>query len=346
MVVLIVSVGLVVIVSAACSLFEAILYSVPFSHIEALAQSGRASGRILRRLRLEVDRPIAAILSLNTIANTAGAAVAGAVAAQVLGHAWIPHFSAGFTLVILIFSEVLPKTAGVVYARSLAALIARPLNLLVRVMAPLVFLSRLVTRLVSHGREEHSVSEEELLTMVRLGGQSGTLGPDEADAIANLISLKSRTAENVMTPRTVVFARSCRATVEEIKNEAGSWAHGRIPLYDEEDDDVIGIVHRRDVLAAIGEDRFEVRLSDLMHPAHFIEETLPLDQLLSTFLERRQHMFVVLGEFGDFVGVVTLEDVLEEILGREIVDEFDQVEDMRELARRRRQELVEGRLKR
>lgn len=338
-------VSVVVGTSAVCSLFEAILYSVPIGHIETLVQEGRTSGRILQSLRKEVDRPIAAILSLNTIANTAGAAVAGAVALEVFGHSNVVYFSAVFTLLILMFSEVVPKTLGVVYSRPLSGFIARPLQILVTVMSPLIWFTRQLTGLISKGNQENIMSEDELRIMIRLSGQTGTLGKSEVDAITNIISMKSKRVEDVMTPRIVIFSKSGQITVGDIREEAGTWAHGRIPIYDKDDEDIIGIVHRRQVLTAIGEDKFETKLSDLMHPVHFIPFDLPLDRLLRQFLERNQHMFVVLGEFGGVAGVVTLEDVLEDMLGQEIVDEFDEVVDMRELAKQRRDELMKARQK-
>ncbi len=345
MIELIIIVMVVVGTSAMCSLFEAILYSVPISHIESLAQEGRASGRILQRLRKEVDRPIAAILSLNTIANTAGAAVAGAVALNVFGPSNVVYFSAVFTLLILMFSEVFPKTAGVVYNRPLSKFIARPLQLLVTLMSPLVWFTRKLTRLIAKRDQEQQISEDELQVMIRLSGQTGVLGKDEVDAITNIIALKSKKVAEVMTPRIVIFSKSGQLTVGDIRDEAGNWVHGRVPIYDKDAEDIVGIAHRREILNAIGQDEFDKKLIDLIHPVHFVADDLTLDQLLRQFLERKQHMFVVLGEFGGVAGVVTLEDVLEEMLGQEIVDEFDEVENMRELAKQRRDELMQARQK-
>jgi len=334
------AVAFAVVISAMCSLFEAVLYSVPLSYVESLAQSGRPSGLILQRLRRNVDRPIAAILSLNTIANTAGAAIAGAAAARIFGHGALVYFSVVFTLVILVFSEVLPKTAGLLYRRALAPVIARPLDILVRVMAPMVWLSRFSTRLMSRGRLDHAVTEDEFMMLIRMGLQTGTLEADEAQAITNILQMESKTVAGIMTPRTVVFALSAQLTILDVRHQASGWVHSRIPVYEKGSEDIIGIVHRGDVLAAIAEDRWEVKIGELMKPVHFVLEILTLDRLLRMFLERRQHLFVVVDEFGGLAGVVALEDVLEEILGKEIVDESDQVIDMRELAHRRREQTL------
>ena len=190
MVELAVVVGFVVLTSAACSLFEAVLYSVPLSQIDALERAGNRSGPILRVLRARVDRPIAAVLSLNTIANTGGAALAGAIAARVLDSVWIGYFSAAFTLAILLFSEIIPKTAGVIYARRLAGPIARPLRFLVLLFAPVIWLSRGVTRLMAAGHEADRVSDEDLLLMVRRGLRSGDLKPHEASVLSNVLALE------------------------------------------------------------------------------------------------------------------------------------------------------------
>ena len=341
---LVVSIAVVVLVSAVCSLFEAVLYSVPVSHVEALAQAGKPAGRILRQLRLgDIDRPISAILSLNTIANTGGAFVAGAAFIKVFGAEWSPYFTVFLTMTVLFLSEIIPKTVGVVHSRTLAAVIAHPLQILVWALTPMVALSRLTTRLVSRGREQEAVSERDLIAMARLGQKAGVLEPDESRVIQNILSLKNKAVRDVMTPRTVLFTLDANLTAEEAFQETGTWPHSRVPVYEENLEDTVGVVLSRDVFAAIADNRGQTRLVELMRPVNFVSESSSLDRVLRYFLERREHLFVVLDEFGSLAGVLSLEDVLEEILGKEIVDEFDEVTDMRELARRRRQETLEGR---
>ena len=336
---LIVAVSAAVLISAMCSLFEAVLYSVPIGHIETMADEGRAAGRIFQVLRRDVDRPIAAILSLNTMANTAGAAIAGAAAAAYFGQQWIGWFSAFFTLAILVFSEIIPKTAGVVYSRPLAGLIARPLNLLVWLFRPLIWMSSLITRTLAGGHVEDMVSQEELMVLARLGKQTGAIEADEAEVIQNILSLDSRAVRDIMTPRTVMLTLSASMTAEQVREKVGVLDYSRVPVYDKGAEDVVGMVHRRDLLTALAEDRGQVTLDELMRPVDFVAESLSLDRVLRMFMERRLHLLVVVDEFGGLAGLVTLEDVLEEILGREIVDEFDKVADLRELARRRRHQL-------
>lgn len=329
-------VGVVVLTSAACSLFEAVLYSVPPAHVDALERAGQPAGRLLRRLRSQVDRPIAAILSLNTVANTGGAALAGAIASNVLGSAWIGYFSAAFTLAILVVSEIVPKTAGVVYARQLAGPIAAPLQTLVVAFAPVIWLSRRVTSLVAAGKAADRVSDEELLLMVRRGLSSGDLKQHEADVISNVLALEAKTAGEIMTPRTVLFTLPTATGVAEAAANEHLLRHSRVPVYDDDPDDIVGIAHRHDILRAAARDEFEKTLDRLMRRVHFVVETARLDHLLRRFLAQREHLMVVTDEFGSVSGIVTLEDVLEEILGREIVDESDHVADLRAFARQQR----------
>ena len=337
---LVVAVTAAVLTSAMCSLFEAVLYSVPTSHVEALSQKGRSAGRILARLRKDVDRPIAAILSLNTIANTAGAAVAGAAASSVFGHDRLAYFSAAFTLAILLFSEVVPKTAGVIHSRRLASVIARPLQVLVWVFTPLVWLCRGVTQLISRRRPEPGISDEELIVMARLGLREGTMRSDEVAVIENILALEAKRASEIMTPRSVMVALAESLPVDEARKLSGVLSHSRIPVYGQTPDEVIGVVLRRDILAASADGRGDTPVSELARPAHFVTDDAPLDELLRTLLERRQHLVVVIDDHGGVAGVLTLEDVLEEILGEEIVDELDEVTDMREVARQRREKLL------
>ena len=340
---LLVVVGLVLFTSAACSLFEAVLYSVPASHIEMLDRAGRPSGRLLKRMRRHVDQPIAAVLSLNTIANTGGGAVAGALAGSLFGAVGpgVPAFSVAFTLAILLFSEVIPKTLGVVYARRLASFVARPLQVLVFIFRPLVAVTQLATHLVWSGQQEPRMSDDELLTLVRLGLGSGDLRIDEARVIRNVLSLERRTASDVMTPRPVVFTLAGSVTARQAAVLQELERFSRVPVYDSDDpEDIVGVVYKIDILTAVARDQFDVTLSSLMRPVQFVVDTAPLDRLLRTFLEHRRHMAAVIDEFGGFEGIVTLEDLIEELLGQEIVDESDRDTDLRELARRRRHALL------
>jgi len=332
---LILAVSLAVSISAVCSLFEAVLYSVPLRHIEAMVQAGKPGGRILKNLRRHVERPISAILSLNTIANTAGAAFAGAAATAVFGHQWLGYFFALFTLAILLFSEIIPKTAGVVYGRSLVAVVAYPLRGLVWVMTPAIWLSGLVTRLISRGKREEAITAEEIQLMARLSRRTGGILFYQEQTIRRILTLQEKMAKDVMTPRTVVFSLNKHLTLKESIAAAGGWEHSRIPVYDQGIEDVVGVVHTREILIAFSEGNEDKTLAELMRPVHFVAETARLNEVLSEFLELREHLFAVIDEYGGLSGLISLEDILEEILGREIVDESDEVTDKREFARER-----------
>ncbi|MFH1950557.1 MAG: hemolysin family protein [Pseudomonadota bacterium] len=335
MIELILAVSLAISVSAVCSLFEAVLYSVPLRQIEAMVQAGKPGGKILKGLRRNVERPISAILTLNTIANTAGAAFAGAAATAVFGHRWLGYFSALFTLAILIFSEIIPKTAGVVYGRSLVNVVAYPIKGLVWIMAPATWLTRLVTRLISRDKREEAITAEEIQVMARLSRRSGGILYYQEQTIERILTLQEKMVKDVMTPRTVVFSLSKHLTVKEAISVASGWEHSRIPVYAQGIEDVVGVVHTKDILIALAKGKEAKNLTELMRPMHFVAETARLNEVLAEFLELRQHLFAVIDEYGGLSGIISLEDILEEILGREIVDESDKVADKRELARQR-----------
>ncbi|MBW2066276.1 MAG: HlyC/CorC family transporter [Deltaproteobacteria bacterium] len=336
MVELVAAVGFAVIISAGCSLFEAVLYSVPTRHIEIMARDNKRSGKVLKELRANVDRPISAVLSLNTIANTAGAAIAGSAATAVFGQEWLFSFSAAFTLAILIFSEIIPKTAGVVYARALAPLVALPLNWLVRFMTPAIWLCGLVTRMIARGKIQETVSPDELKTMAQLSLRVGGIKPYQLNVIDNILSLENVTAKDVMTPRTVIFSLSADLTLEEASKASTNWEHSRFPVYKKDIEDIVGIVLTKELFISLSRGKKDLRLSDIMRSVRFVAETAKLDRVLMEFITSRQHLFVVLDEYGGLSGLITLEDILEEILGREIMDESDQIADKRALARLRR----------
>jgi CBS domain containing-hemolysin-like protein len=338
---LVIAAGFAIVISAICSIFEAALYSVPASHIEVLTRAGKRSGRLLKKLKADIHRPITAILTLNTVANTMGAAVAGASAAAVFGDQYLVLFSIMFTIAILLFSEILPKTMGVAYCRSLAPVIALPLTWLVRLLAPVIWIIRSITRLIPAKGEEMLVSAEEIQATVAMSRASGKIDLQQERVIRNILALREKTVRQVMTPRTVTFSLSEHLTVEEAMQFKEKWSfHSRAPVYDADPDDVVGIVLSKDILLQASEGKEELKLTELMHPVHFVPESAPLNKVLIDFFEKRSHLFVVVDEYGSVTGVISLEDILEEIMGQEIMDESDRTRDMRELARRKRKILI------
>ncbi len=331
---LILAVGLAIGISALCSIIEAVLYSVPISHVEVLSKSNTSSGRALKEMKSNIHKPITAILTLNTIANTMGAAVAGASAVALFGDQYLAWFSALFTLAILLFSEILPKTAGVAYAKQLSTLIALPLKWLVIILGPIIWMCRMVTRLIPSKDRKEIFSADEIQAVAVLSRESGGIDPQQEKVIANILELKNKLVRQAMTPRTVTFSLNKDLTVGESKELKNEWdRHSRVPVYDNSPDEVVGIVLRKDVLLSFADGDDEQRLSDLMQPVHFVPESAPLNKVMMDFFERRQHLFVVVDEYGSVTGVISLEDILEEIMGREIIDESDLASDMREFAR-------------
>ena len=334
---LILATGIAIIVSAFCSIIEAVLYSVSQSQVEVMTKSGKKSGFILKELKKDIRQPITAILTLNTIANTMGAAVAGASAAVVFGEENLVWFSIFFTLAILLFSEILPKTAGVAYAKNLASWIAIPLNTLTKIMSPLIWLCQVVTHLIPKQAKEALVSIEEIQAVAMLGRKAGKIEPQQEKVIANILKLQDKTVREVMTPQTVVFTLNENLTIAEALKFKEQWnKHSRVPVYEENHDDVVGLVLSRNVLLNFAEGMGEKKLSDLMQPVHFVPEAAPLNKIMIEFFEQQVHLFVVVDEYGSVTGVISLEDIIEEIVGREIIDESDTAGDLREYARHRK----------
>ncbi len=320
-------------VSFLCSVLEAVLLSVNASYIAALRREGRGAGERLQRLKTNIDRPLAAILSLNTIAHTVGAAGVGAQAAALFDDRAVGIASAVMTVLILIVSEIIPKTLGAAYWRQLAPVVARILGPLILLMWPLVQLSNLISRLIGH-KGVIPVSREEVSAMAELGAEQGVIAAGESRILRNVFQFESLSVEHIMTPRTVLFALPEDATVVAVIQQHEKSAFSRIPLYRESLDDVTGYVLRDDILLRAAQDEAGLPLSELRRDIKVVPQTMHLPQLFEQMLEERVHIALAVDTFGGTAGVVTVEDVLETLIGMEIVDEADHVADMQELARR------------
>ncbi len=327
-------------ISAVCSATEAMLYSVTWTQIEQLKEKHPKIGELLYQMRLNVEKPISAVLTLNTVANTAGATVAGALATSALGAENLLIFSIVFTVLILIFGEIIPKTLGVVYSKGMAILLVYPLRLMILLLSPITFVTGFITRLITPANNAPSATEDDIRIVASLSRKSGTIAPYEEKVISNILSLDNKKVQDVMTPRTVVFSMSMNVTIEDAFANADFWHFSRIPVYDTDNEDIVGIVQRREVSIKIREGQGHLLLSDIMHPMHFVLESQTLDVVLHKSLDLHQQLFAVLDEYGGLAGVISLEDILEEMLGREIVDESDVVADLREAAKRRRSDAL------
>lgn len=333
---LIITVLLAAGISALCSTTEAMLYSVPWTYIEKMREKGSRAGQLMYAMRSNINQPITAVLTLNTVANTAGASIAGALAASALGAEYMPAFAVVFTVLILVAGEILPKTLGVAYAEPLSMILAYPLRFLIIALQPVTWVSGLITRLITPPHSGPEATEDDIRVMASLSRKTGGIQQYEETAIRNILSLDQKRVEDVMTPRTVVFSLPADTLVNEAYNNKNFWHFSRIPVYADNNEDVVGLVSRREVALHMGENHADATLGQIMRPIHFVLESLTLDKVLTEFLESRQHLFAVLDEYGGLAGVISLEDVLEEMLGREIVDETDVAPDMREAARQRR----------
>lgn len=316
-----------------CSIAEAVLLSVTPSYIATLEEQGERSGQLLKQAKANIDRPLAAILSLNTIAHTVGAVGVGAEAASLWGSVGIGVASAVMTLAILIASEIIPKTIGATYWRVLAPATANVLLILIRVLAPLVWLSEYITRAISGERQAEVVTREEVAAMAGLSSESGEMPDDETRVVRNMVALKSKTANDIMTPRTVMIAFPQELTVTELLDAHPNLPVSRLPIYDGSIDKITGFVLKSDVLVAQGQDRHSTRLEELRRDLTAVPASTSLSDLFRMLLREHQHLALVVDEFGGTDGLVSGEDLIETILGVEIVDEADVADDMQRLAR-------------
>ena len=319
-------------VSFLCSLLEAVLLSTNWSFIERLSREGRSSGHLLRSLKEEIDSPLAAILTLNTVAHTVGAAGVGAEFHQ-LGNSWFTAASIILTLLILIFSEIIPKTIGATYWRSLAPAAAHIIRWLVWLTWPAVIVLRRFSRTIAPNGSHPEMTREEMIAVAELGEDQGTLDRGETRVIRNLLTLDNIHAEDVMTPSTVMLTFQQSQTVAEVVEAHSPLPFSRIPVTDGGLDDVVGFVLRSLLMETYGGDAGDTLLGELLQPLHSVAPGDSVADLLDEFIERREHAFLVVDEYGTTQGLITLEDAVETLLGVEIVDESDSVEDMRQLAR-------------
>ena len=329
-------------ISFLCSLLEAAFLSSRFARLaEQQAAGSRGAGLLLELKRTRVADAISAILILNTVSNTLGATLAGAQAASVFDSRWVGLFSGVMTFLILVVSEIIPKTLGTVYAAALSPFVGWMLRFLTKALAPALVLSRLLTGMLTRGEQAH-VSRDEVAMMISAAALEGTLSRDEASLFANLLRLKDVRVEDVMTPRTVAFMMPAGATVRDLLAERDSKTFSRIPLYRAERDEVVGYVLHRDVLqaAATGCD-LERALETFMRPISFMPELISVALALRQSLERREPMAIVTDEHGGVAGLVTLEDLTETVLGTEIVDESDRIVDLRKAALEQRDRRLE-----
>ena len=323
-----------------CSLWEAVLLSITPSHARLESRQGARVGRYLADFKANIDRPLAAILTLNTIAHTVGAIGVGGQAAALWEQAnpWVTRVvvPASMTIAILIFSEIVPKTIGALYWQRLVTFTVHSLRLLTAALAPFVWLSQYITRGLKRDTAQPVLTRTDFLAMAELGAKEGVFEAGESEMIGHLIRFQTIQARDVMTPRTVVAVASESESIADYYVKAKSHSFSRIPVYDESKDHITGYVLKNDLLAAMVEGRGNQPMAALRREIVAVDESFAITDLFEELRKRQEHLAVVVDEFGGMAGIVTMEDVIETLLGLEIVDETDSTVDMRELARRHR----------
>lgn len=320
-------------ISFLCSVLEAVLLSTSPSYIEQLDRKGVKGGKRFKKLKENIDNPLAAILSLNTIAHTVGATGVGAQAVKIYGEAYVGLISAIVTILILVLSEIIPKSIGAVYWKKLAPTAAGLMSGLIVAMYPLVVLSKFITKLITSKSKEPVTSREEVAALASLGSREGIFEEGESKIINNLIRLKSINVESIMTPRTVMLAVEENLTVLQLFKLKDHLRFSRIPVFRENIDRIEGFVLKNDILNSMANDQPNITLKELMRDIMVVYEKKSVAEFFETLVERREHIALVIDEYGGVSGIATMEDVIETLLGLEIIDESDENVDMQQYAR-------------
>ncbi len=329
-------------VSFVCSLAESALLSMTPSFIADVQERNPKKAKMLKRLKVDnIDQSLAAILTLNTVAHTLGSIGAGAQATIVFGSTWFGLFSGIMTLAILFLSEIIPKTLGTVYWRQLSGIVAIFVRGIIVLLYPLIWISERLTKLLVRGKEANVFSRREFAALASIGEESGQIDPLESRIIRNLLAFGAIKVEDIMTPRSVMLAFEQKKTVAELLVDRPKLTFSRLPIYDEDLDNITGFVLKTDMLLAKVNHAMHKPLTQFKRDITFVFSKMKLFDLLELMLKNRIHIAVTVGEYGEVKGLVTLEDVFETLLGLEIVDEIDRVEDMQALARQMMDRRVE-----
>ncbi len=320
-------------ISFICSVAEAVILSIPISFVETKEAEGKKSAKLLKKYKNNIDPALSSILSLNTIAHTIGAAGVGAQAIILFGDASFGIVSAILTFLILVLSEILPKSIGTRYNRALALPTAKTIQVMMFITYPVVLLSKVITKLVSQGKRQQTVSREEVAVLTQIGLQEGVFAEHESKIISNLIKLKSIKANAIMTPRTVVVANSEEDTVADFLKRPDIVTHSRFPIFRGNIDNVTGYVLKLDVVEQMMKGNGNLPLSTIKRPIAICYEGTTIPMVFDILLGQKEQIAIVVDEYGGIEGVITLEDIIETIFGLEIVDEKDRQIDMQEVAK-------------
>lgn len=325
-------------VSFLCSIMEAVLLSIPFSYLKSKSEMGDKSADSMIVLKEDIDKPLSAILSLNTVAHTVGAAGVGAQATVVFGDAYFGIVSAVLTILILVLTEIIPKTLGANYNRELVGITAKIVKGMIFIIYPLVWLSSILTKMLSREKSQLTTSREEISALASIGMQEGVFADKENKIIQNLIKLKSLKIKSVMTPRIVVVTANEEMTLQEFLKNKEFLHFSRIPIYQGNRDSITGYVFRELVFEKLAEDQFDLKLKDIKRDIVVFSKNITLFDAWEELLQKKEQISLVIDEYGGMDGITTLEDIIETLLGFEILDEKDQIEDMQQYALKRWQE--------
>ena len=325
--------AIAIVVSFICSILEAILLSVTPSFINIKINQGKKAGKELKKLKDDIDRPLSAILTLNTFANTAGAAGVGAQAQAIWGNESLTIVSIVLTLLILFISEIIPKTIGAVYWRNLALIASAILKGMVFILAPVVWVSQFLTKMFKKNKKRSVLSRADFHAITEMGEKEGVFFENESTIIKNLLSFNTVQVKNIMTPRTVVVTADEELTLKDFTNNTKELRFSRIPVYKKNIDSITGFVLKDEILSRMLNHSENMQLKDLKRKIEAVPEVVPIPELFKLFLEKNAHIAMVVDEYGGMAGIVTMEDVIETLLGLEIKDEMDKVEDLQQLAR-------------
>lgn len=319
-------------VSFLCSIMESVLLSTPQSFLIVKHDKGHKWAKSFMDLKLNIDKPLSAILSLNTVAHTVGAAGVGAQAVKVFGEAYFGIASAILTLLILVVTEIIPKTIGARYWRKLTKITYYTIKAMIFVTYPLVLMSAVITRLFSDNSEDMTTSREEIAALASIGADEGLFSDKENIIIQNILKLKNVRVKEIMTPRVVVALADENLPLINFLENKDYLKFSRIPVYTDNEENITGYVFRQEVFENLAEDKHDLKLKDVKHDILIVPDSLMLFSLWEKLLENKEHLALIVDEYGGVDGVVTMEDIIETLLGMEIMDEKDTVVDMQKYA--------------
>ncbi|MDA0380476.1 MAG: hemolysin family protein [Bacteroidetes bacterium] len=335
MILLLLYLTLALTVSFLCSILESVLLTTPLSHTKLMEDKGAKWAPRLMRFKQEIDRPLSAILSMNTVAHTVGAAGVGAQAVSVFGEAYFGVISAVLTLLILVFTEIIPKTIGALYWKGLGAFTAYTIQLFIVISYPLVYLSAFITRSITNGKKEQYTSREEIAFLAVLGESEGVITDTEARVVQNILGLKKLKITEVMTPRVVVQTAHIDLDPQAFLQEDKFQSYSRIPVFKDGEEEIIGYLYRPDVLEGLASGKPVHSLEPYLRSILIFPKQASLLLVWEQMLERKEHIALIVDEYGGVEGIITMEDIIESLLGLEIVDERDTVVDLQHYARNR-----------